>query len=262
MIPINIDDMKKIELEITDEIHRICSEHGLTYFLAYGSLIGAARHGGFIPWDDDMDLHMFRQNYDTFILHFDEWKSNSRFAILSPVLGNSPYAMTKVYDTTTYVKQSYVHPDYSTGVWVDIFPLDYYQPGSNQKFKQIARLNSWRYIASMDPRTPSASKLVSLGKKAIFPLAKRLNATRIATKMDCIAKEMFTNQTGYYAKIPGAVSPEDYYFEESWFKPVLMAFENREYFAPKEYDKLLTNLYGEWKVPVPEERHTAEAYRI
>mgnify|MGYP000811964522 CR=1 FL=1 len=56
MEPLTVDDVKLIELEIMDEIDRVCNEHGVQYFLGYGTLLGAVRHGGFIPWDDDMDI--------------------------------------------------------------------------------------------------------------------------------------------------------------------------------------------------------------
>ena len=60
---LTIEDMRRIQLDIMDEIHRMCLEHGLTSYLAYGSLLGAVRHGGFIPWDDDTDILMLRADY-------------------------------------------------------------------------------------------------------------------------------------------------------------------------------------------------------
>ena len=75
---LTIDDMKEIQLELMDELDRVCREQGITYFLAYGSLLGAVRHGGFIPWDDDMDVVMLRADYERLIAGFDEWKSSDR----------------------------------------------------------------------------------------------------------------------------------------------------------------------------------------
>ena len=63
MEKISVDEMKLIELEIMDEIDRVCRERRITYFLGYGSCLGAVRHGGFIPWDDDMDVVMMREDY-------------------------------------------------------------------------------------------------------------------------------------------------------------------------------------------------------
>ena len=78
---LTIDDMKEIQLELMDELDRVCREQGITYFLAYGSLLGAVRHGGFIPWDDDMDVVMLRADYERLIAGFDEWKSSDRFSL-------------------------------------------------------------------------------------------------------------------------------------------------------------------------------------
>ena len=64
---LTIDDMKEIQLELMDELDRVCREQGITYFLAYGSLLGAVRHGGFIPWDDDIDVFMARPDFDRLI---------------------------------------------------------------------------------------------------------------------------------------------------------------------------------------------------
>ncbi|MEG0758266.1 MAG: LicD family protein, partial [Raoultibacter sp.] len=70
MQKISIDEMKQIELEIMDEFDRICREHGFSYCLGYGSCLGAIRHKGFIPWDDDMDVVMPRADYERFIKEF------------------------------------------------------------------------------------------------------------------------------------------------------------------------------------------------
>ena len=66
---LTIEDMKSIELEIMDEIDRVCVAHGVQYYLGYGSLLGAVRHGGFIPWDDDMDIVMMRDQYELLIMN-------------------------------------------------------------------------------------------------------------------------------------------------------------------------------------------------
>ena len=66
---LSVDDMKAIELDIMDEIDRVCAAHGVEYFLGYGTLLGAVRHGGFIPWDDDMDIVMMRDQYELLMAH-------------------------------------------------------------------------------------------------------------------------------------------------------------------------------------------------
>ena len=129
---LTIDDMKEIQLELMDELDRVCREQGITYFLAYGSLLGAVRHGGFIPWDDDMDVVMLRADYERLIAGFDEWKSSDRFSLAWYRDGKSIYSFVKLVDTTTRVLENFVDKKTSTGVWVDIFPLEDLKPGDRR----------------------------------------------------------------------------------------------------------------------------------
>ena len=261
---LTLDEMKSLELDITDEIHRICEEHGLRYFLAYGSLIGAMRHQGFIPWDDDVDLHMFREDYETLARNFDAWKSDDRFTILSPVLGNSVYSMAKVVDTTTVVKQSYVRSEYSTGIWVDIFPLDYDRPGIEEEYRKLLSLGRKRYLAITDPKAPSKSLVTTIGKRIACRFSSALDAKKIAREMDGIAKHACAEPTAMLATFSevSAMPPYMVDFDATCFEQQLVPFEDRFYYAPKGYDAVLTALFGDWRTPVQEESHTAEAYRL
>lgn len=123
------DKMKKIwkiELQMLDEIDRICKKYGLQYFLVHGSLLGAVRHGGFIPWDDDVDVAMPRADYDTFI----EVAAKELSEVLSvhtPMTekdlfwGN--YARIRHGETTAMLAQDLNHEG-NQGIWVDILPYD------------------------------------------------------------------------------------------------------------------------------------------
>ena len=138
---LTIDDMKEIQLELMDELDRVCREQGITYFLAYGSLLGAVRHGGFIPWDDDMDVVMLRADYERLIAGFDEWKSSDRFSLAWYRDGKSIYSFVKLVDTTTRVLENFVDKKTSTGVWVDIFPLEDLKPGDRRPYRKNALLS-------------------------------------------------------------------------------------------------------------------------
>lgn len=118
MEPLTVDDVKLIELEIMDEIDRVCNEHGVQYFLGYGTLLGAVRHGGFIPWDDDMDIVMMRDQYELLMSHFNEWRTTDRFKLVSYRDGSSIYQFAKIVDTTTVFYEKFVGKDASYGVWV------------------------------------------------------------------------------------------------------------------------------------------------
>ena len=114
------EECKKISLNILLDVTKFCDEHDITYFLACGTLLGAIRHKGFIPWDDDVDIMMPRPDYNIFI---DTYTSDT-YKVLKPCEGLLYYA--KVYDTNTikYEKGTDYKKNKPYGVDIDVFPLD------------------------------------------------------------------------------------------------------------------------------------------
>ena len=121
MKEISFEESKKLELDILLAVADFCNKNNLTYFLAYGTLIGAIRHKGFIPWDDDIDIQMPREDYNKFIETF----SHERYKTIAPGTPLSKHSFVKVIDTETVKIEA--HKKYKKGflgVDIDIFPLD------------------------------------------------------------------------------------------------------------------------------------------
>ncbi|MEG2626285.1 MAG: LicD family protein, partial [Christensenella sp.] len=136
MKKLSIDEMKQIELELMSELDRVCRENNLSYVLAYGSCLGAVRHKGFIPWDDDMDVAMPRADYERLIDSFDQLKSKPHYELVSYRNNKAIYPFVKLIDTTTHVLENFADKRFSTGVWVDIFPLDKVDPSDGALFRR------------------------------------------------------------------------------------------------------------------------------
>lgn len=256
----SIDDMKRVELEIMDELDRICRAQGITYFLAYGSLLGAVRHGGFIPWDDDMDVVMLREDYERFITGFEDWKSQDRFALASYRDGKSIYPFVKMTDATTRVLENFVAKDTATGVWVDIFPLDDVDGESAGAFRRNGRLSLVRNFIVADPSVGS-SGFVKLAKRVVCPFARHLDAVSYARRIDenaCAACAGRASDT--VADIVGEGRP-DRVFPKKLFEPIEMKFEGRSYLAPAGYERFLEIQYGDWRTPPPHERPRSACVR-
>jgi lipopolysaccharide cholinephosphotransferase len=119
----DIQELRQIQIGILDEVHSFCEEHGLRYFLSSGTLIGAVRHQGYIPWDDDIDIYMPRQDYEQFLQHYHDDKGFYR--IINPQ--KEPhyyYTFAKVVDLRTRMMEKETE-GYEIGVFMDVFPVDY-----------------------------------------------------------------------------------------------------------------------------------------
>ena len=116
-----LNDIKKVSLDILISIHEYCKANGIKYSLGYGTMLGAVRHKGFIPWDDDIDILMMREDYDRFLSGY----KDSKFEVIDHKREKKyilPYA--KVVDKNTVLFNSWM-PDLKLGVSVDVFPVDY-----------------------------------------------------------------------------------------------------------------------------------------
>lgn len=129
-----IEEVHEVSLEMMKEIHEFCIDNDIQYSLAYGSLIGAIRHKGFIPWDDDIDVWMTRPNFEKFTKLY---RSKRGYRLSSIYDSDSLIAFDRVYETqSTYVKHGIKSCDGKTGVWVDIMPLDGVPDDESQQVEQ------------------------------------------------------------------------------------------------------------------------------
>ena len=256
--------LKLVELQILKDIDRVCREQGITYFLDSGTLLGAVRHQGFIPWDDDMDVVMLRADYERLIAGFDEWKSSDRFSLAWYRDGKSIYSFVKLVDTTTRVLENFVDKKTSTGVWVDIFPLEDLKPGDRRPYRKNALLSLVRGFIVADPSVGS-SAFVKLVKRIVCPFARRLDALKYARAIDENARDANRGErSDVVADIVGTEN-KIVEFPRSLFDPVEMPFEDRVFLAPAGYERFLELQYGDWRaIPGDDDReiHTFEAYRL
>lgn len=261
---LSIEEMKEIELEIMDEIDRVCRENGLSYFLGYGSCLGAMRHGGFIPWDDDMDVVMMREDYEKLYEIFNASRSDERFKLVSYRDKTGPQAFFKIIDQSTKVEEHYMRKEYGSGVWVDVFPLDTMNDAVRAQRKKIERNLALRYLAVTKPDTGS-SNLIKLVKKVVCPFVSKMGPYRFAKRADELCMLGASDEESrIVVDILGGYTIDDEVPREL-FEPIEVPFENRRYFIPKGYDEYLTIIYGDWRTPPPKsdrECHTLEAYRL
>ena len=135
-----------------------------------------------------MDVVMLRADYERLIAGFDEWKSSDRFSLAWYRDGKSIYSFVKLVDTTTRVLENFVDKKTSTGVWVDIFPLEDLKPGDRRPYRKNALLSLVRGFIVADPSVGS-SAFVKLVKRIVCPFARRLDALKYARAIDENARD-------------------------------------------------------------------------
>ena len=266
MRKLSSDEIKGIELSIMKELDRICREHGLTYCLAYGTALGAVRHGGFIPWDDDIDIVMPRPDYERLFALF-EGGLNCPYRLISYRDGSSIYQFAKFVDENTSSYETFVGKKNPMGLWVDIFPVepttDPESPAAKKVFSQNARTGLARSFAVADPSVGS-SKAVILAKKIVCPFAKHLDVARLNKILDERARSLSENALGtaapYYLDVLGDAKtiPGDCLFPAKE-----ICFEDAVFMGPAQPEKYLELQFGDWKQLPPKDQrlvHFPEAY--
>ncbi len=141
-------------LDLVNEFDIVCKKHGFTYYMIYGTLLGAVRHKGFIPWDDDFDVAMPREDYDRFIQLKDEFKNP--FFLQTPYTDpESCYTYAKIRNSnTTGLSNMFKYQKFNHGIWITIFPLDYWEVlGGEERYNRIRQIamNCGTYMRLKNP---------------------------------------------------------------------------------------------------------------
>ena len=252
-------DLRSIQLaslEGLKELKRMCDKHDLKYYLVAGTLLGAVRHHGFIPWDDDVDVAMPRADYDRLAKIARKELGDGFFYQTDRTDKHSPFAFAKLRREGTDVREHLLSQvDMHNGCYVDIFPLDYCP--SNEKrarcfFKLTTLFNSAMLAKVSDDFVCGYEKKIA---RIAFSIAVKLprwaliflrNAVRIyytATSK----KSIICTVSGSYGY------PRESYIAEWFSESVELEFEGDRFTAPKEYDKALTHMYGDYMTPPPDD---------
>lgn len=263
MKEINNSELKEIQLELLKDVHSFCICNDIKYSLAYGTLLGAVRHHGYIPWDDDIDIMMPREDYDRFIRSYGNNVYKIADMSVNPEYG-LPYA--KVEDTRTLMKEM-AQFNFAYGVYLDIFPVDYVPEEISVRKLFYRRKSFWNVLFNL--KTIKVNRERSLIKNIILMMAHILlsiiSVQSIARRMLRMATKYQDQKTSYM----GIVAPADSRIEEaipsSYFEEyVELPFENTNVMSIKEYAIYLTASYGDYmQLPPVEQRvshHVFYAY--
>ena len=144
------DEFKKIELGALEKLDSICTKNGFCYYLAFGTLLGAIRHQGFIPWDDDVDVWMPRKDYDQFVKYCKRHQESISPYRINHFSNNKNYCMSmaRFYDSRTLVVEEHVRPC-NLGVFIDVYPLDGCGNSKKEALSIFMRNKNLRFLAGI-----------------------------------------------------------------------------------------------------------------
>ena len=261
---IDIKELRKIQIEILDNVDEFCKKNNINYWIDCGTLLGAVRHKGYIPWDDDIDIGMLREDYDKFLNLFN--KVNTRYKLNALELDKDYYfPFGKVVDTNTILYE----PDEETGikgaVYIDVFVYDN-APDDDSKVDEMYdkrdNYNKFR-IAQLYPKMYDKSSFKKRIMRFFLNIYLKFLPKNYYTKKCIDNSKRYINENT--KRVGNFTSAKRMTGDKEIFNSfVELSFENKKYPAPVGYKKWLEAFYGDYMKLPPKEKqvslHKFKAY--
>jgi len=259
---LSIDEYKKIELEILIKVDKICREHNINYFLFAGTLLGAVRHQGFIPWDDDIDISMMREDYNKLAKII----QNGDYGINFIRIEENPdtiYPYGKICDETTFVREQNFKPVKGYGVFIDVFPFDYLPEEERVRMKLKKKYYRLYQVLTHSSRTgyvKTDSTSTNIKRALAMRFSKLFSVNHIVKKMNSSFIELNEKKTPFVGLAWAFAWPAEEYLCTSD-----VVFEGYPFKAPLNPSHVLRIQYGDYmKLPPESEqvaKHSLECYK-
>ncbi len=266
---ISLEQRKHLSLDILTSIDVFCKAHGIEYCLNYGTLIGAIRHKGFIPWDDDIDLLMTRENYNKFVGCFNRFNQEANLKCIAFETGDFYLPFAKIVNTDTHiVTREFIEID-DLGIGVDIFPFDYLSDSLEEAVRiknDFARKRKYiLYPIYKDIRALHGGNR-HLAQEMIWRVFKAIGYKKMDKPAIRALKELPSEKKLYGSNMYFYEGSNVQVVESSILDEIVSAeFEGKMFPIPKRYDYYLTLLYGDYmELPPENERiaHLEDAYFV
>ena len=252
-----LQEIQQASLAVLKEIDRICQESNICYWIAYGTLIGAVRHGGFIPWDDDVDIVMPRKDYEAFIAYVesDLYRNNQYKLFTAENCKGYPFYISRFADTTHEL--IFEKLDYTSGCFVDIYPYDGMGNEEGQAYWKVRekklQFAQKKLIMSAYPGWLYGNSFAhKIGNLPQMILCKLFGKSYYFRKLDRYRMKYTWEESKYVGN--ACWSGGTYLFPKELFtETIRFPFEDTEVNVPKEYEGYLNKSYRNYRLLPPEE---------
>ena len=265
-----LEILKRTELSLVKEFHRLCEQNNLRYVLAFGTMIGAVRHRGFIPWDDDIDVVMPWDDYCKFAEIANQQINSDYMLFNEKTVSRYSYPFAKLIKkkSSAVFEYPFVHY-FNQPIYIDIFPA-FYTPNDLRQFKTIQFSNFfWGQTGRMKTSGPfrhtKRGMIAKAGMFAFYCLNKVFSQEycyrRMINKASSVARD--GAKSWYIGDMYSEINaigqfqmPLDVFDNR-----ILMQFEDTELYMPREYDKILRSMYGDYMTLPPEEKRKSHGFK-
>jgi lipopolysaccharide cholinephosphotransferase len=264
--PISVDEQKRMELDILSFFHDFCQKNNLRYYAIGGTLLGAVRHKGFIPWDDDVDVMLPRSDYERFLQLFPQVDTGHYSLVSGKTNPDYPYNFAKIEDNRTILFEKSMSYSFS-GIYIDVFPLDFL-PENPERRQKLNRQLDFLYAlvgAKVLRWVPRHSRLKTLGAALSRIFLSFIPVGVLRNKIDNLVSLSSKSPTSLVGILAIRKTIPTYCFDSAWMSEVVsLPFEHLSIRAPREYAKVLETAYGNYmQLPPVEERtytHSTVSY--
>jgi lipopolysaccharide cholinephosphotransferase len=256
--PSQIAKMKTRTFGVLCSIRALCERHDIRYFIVGGTLLGAIRHGGFIPWDDDVDVAMPRDDYERFLTLANELPTPVKLSH-ARLDDGQVYPFVQVYDDSTRVVMDYVAP-YSRGAWVDVFPID------GMFETPVLRKLHWKAVRFL--RSMTMNRTRSYYRRRVKPSARlkfigygllnRMISKRLLYRIyDRLVSLKPFGRASRVAIIYGRYHEREIVMRGVFESTASFQFEGQTFQGPARYHEYLESIYGNYMEFPPQEKRNS-----
>lgn len=252
----DIKELQKIQLSILKDIDKFCKENDIKYYITMGTLLGAVRHKGFIPWDDDIDIDLMRDDYEKFLKLFP--KNDKKYFLQN-------YKTDKNYFNINYSKirlngtlrmgKGMEKIQQHHGISIDVFPVDVVSKSKDDRVKQRRKIRfiSNLAVAKSGYKSPKNSVLQNIVLSIIHIILKPIPMSFLGKKIERVKKAYNGSNSNLVSRTHYIKGGENVVFDKLVYgTPTKLIFDGDEFNAPQKYIEFLEQVYGDYKKLPPE----------